>query len=66
MRKMSENAAKQANGGRFHCEYCGWNTWSAGAMKTHQLVSHSNRYGKVAKYKYHFHWWGKTNCYSGC
>lgn len=68
MRKMSENATKQANGGRIHCEYCGWNTWGwwgKDGMDSHMLRYHSGRYGKVGN-KAHFHWWGNTNCYSGC
>lgn len=67
MKKMSVNSTKQSNGGKYHCDCCGWNTWGWREMQTHQLVCHSNQVvGRGKSWKYHYHWWGKYNCYSSC
>lgn len=66
LKKMDEKNMRKANGGSFHCDYCGWATWGADAMKSHQKAKH--RCGGILgnPYAYHFHWVGAYNCYTEC
>ena len=67
MKKMSVKATQNANGGSYHCDYCGQATWGASAMKSHQRAKHNCKTGWFSKdYAYHFHLRGAYNCYTHC
>ena len=66
MRKMNHSEMRSTNGGGYHCDYCGWTTWSAGQMKNHQQAKHNcgGLFGR--RYAYHFHWVIKCFAYESC
>ena len=39
MKKMTVEATKQANGGRWRCNYCGAKYWTYGSCWGHQVLT---------------------------
>jgi hypothetical protein len=62
----TKDDTRNINGGSYHCDYCGWATWGASAMKSHQKAKHNC--GKLFgnQFAYHFHLIGKYNCNTTC